>query len=187
MITPDMLSLVLTNSKTMKIAKLLFLGLLVFVSCSEDEDPMPTAAGLIGSWSVTDLEYEGTTTTTGSGISITAESVGVGKDLDLTVTFNENPNTVTSEGSYTITLTTTILGQSETEDYFFSGFFGDGTWSLDNKTLTVTSSGVVQEATIVSQTDTTLVVKIETEQTENVDGFSIETYVQGVYTLTKNP
>jgi Lipocalin-like domain len=187
MITPDILSLVLTNSKTMKIAKLLFLGLLVFVSCSEDEDPMPTAAGLIGSWSVTDLEYEGTTTTTVTGISLTADFTGVGKDFDLTVTFSENPNMVVSEGSYTVTLTTTFAGQSETEDIELDSFISDGTWSLNNKILSVTTSGVTQEATIVSQTDTTLVVKVEVEEIDEADGVRVQTNVQGVYTLTKNP
>jgi hypothetical protein len=104
----------------------------------------------------------------------------------MTVTFNQNPNTVTSQGSYTIALTTITLGQSITEDVMFNGFFGDGTWVLKDKTLTVTSAGVAQEATIISQTSTKLVIAIDTEQTQDLGGAgSIVTKVKGSYTLTK--
>jgi hypothetical protein len=102
------------------------------------------------------------------------------------VTFNQNPNKVTSQGSYTIALTTVTLGQSLTEDVTFTDFFGDGTWALNGKTLTVTNAGVAQEATIVSQTSTKLVIAIDTEQTQDLGGAgSIVTKVKGSYTLTK--
>jgi hypothetical protein len=171
----------------MKIAKLFLLGLAVILfSCGKDDDPAPTADGLIGAWSITALEYGGSTITTVSGITITSDFTGVGKDMNMTVTFNQNPNTVTSQGSYTIALTTVTLGQSLTEDVMFNGFFGDGTWVLKDKTLTVTSAGVAQEATIISQTSTKLVIAIDTEQTQDLGGAgSIVTKVKGSYTLTK--
>jgi len=171
----------------MKFAKLFFLSLaVVLFSCGKDDDPKPAADGLIGAWSVTALDYEGSTTTTVMGTSITADFTGVAKNMDMTVTFKQNPNTVTSEGSYTIALTTTTLGQSVTEDYTFNDFISDGTWSLSDKTLTVTNSGAAQEATIISQTSTTLVLGIDTVQTQDLAGVgSIVTNIQGVYTLVK--
>lgn len=170
----------------MKNPKLLLLSLAVLLfSCSEEDDPKPVD-GLIGAWSVTALDYQGTTITTVMATSIISIFTGVAKNMDMTVTFNQNPNTVTSEGSYTIALTTITLGQSITEDFTFNDFIADGTWTVNDKTLTVTNAGVAQEATIVSQTSTTLVLAVETEQSQDLAGVgSVVTSIEGVYTLTK--
>lgn len=170
----------------MKNTKLLLLSLAVLLfSCSEEDDPKPVD-GLIGAWSVTALDYQGTTITTVMATSIISTFTGVAKNMDMTVTFNQNPNTVTSEGSYTIALTTITLGQSITEDFTFNDFIADGTWTVNDKTLTVTNAGVAQEATIVSQTSTTLVLAVETEQSQDLAGVgSVVTSIEGVYTLTK--
>jgi hypothetical protein len=170
----------------MKITKLLLLSLaVVLFSCSEEDDPKPED-GLIGAWSVTALNYEGTTISTVLSTSIISTFTGVAKNMAMTVTFKQNPNIVTSEGSYTIALTTTTLGQSITEDFTFTDFISDGTWSLNDKKITVTNAGVTQEATIVSQTSTTLVLALETEQSQDLAGVgSVTTNVEGVYTLTK--
>lgn len=171
----------------MKLTKILTLILaVVLLSCKEDEDPKPTAAGLLGEWSATVLEYEGSTVTTVLGTRVESVFTGVGKDINLTLTFNENPNTVVSAGSYTIELTTTTAGQSETEDFVFDSFLNDGEWSLNNKTLTVTSGGETQEATIVKQTDTQLVIRIDYSDIESIPGVgSFTTEVKAVYTLAK--
>jgi len=170
----------------MKIAKLVFLSLaVVLFSCGQEDDPKPLD-GLIGAWSVTALNYEGSTTSNIMGTSIISTFTGVAKNMDMTVTFKQNPNTVISEGSYTIALTTTTLGQSITEDYTFTDFISDGTWTLNDKKITVTNSGVAQEATIVSQTSTTLVLAVETVQSQDLAGMgSIVSSIEGVYTLTK--
>ena len=99
----------------MKITKFLLLSLtLIFLSCSEDEESIPTSEGMVGDWAITALDYKGTTTTTAQGASIKMDFTGTGKDMDLITTFNSNPNTVTSEGSYTIVLKTTYMGQTTT-------------------------------------------------------------------------
>jgi hypothetical protein len=171
----------------MKIANLFLFSLAVLLfSCGKDDDPVPTADGLIGVWTVTAMEYGGSTITTVSGIKITADFTGAAKDKDMTVTFSQNPKKVTSQGSYTIELTTVTQGQSFTQDYTFNDFLGDGTWTLKDKTLTVTNSGVSQEGTITSQTSTTFVLEFATEQTQDLGGMgSIVTKVKGSYTLVK--
>jgi len=170
----------------MRIDKLFLLSLaVVLFSCSQEDDPKPVE-GLIGAWSVTALDYEGTSVTTVMATSIISSFTGVAKNMDMTVTFNQNPNTVTSQGSYTIALTTVTLGQSITEDFTFNDFIADGTWTVNDKTLTVTNAGVAQEATIISQTNTTLVLGIKTEQSQDLAGVgSVATNIEGVYTLTK--
>ncbi len=134
---------------------------------------------------MTALEYQGSSTARISGVDVTSNFTGVGKDMDLPVTFRENPNTITSEGSYVIALTTTTAGQSITQDFTFNNFVADGTWSLNDRVLRVSSAQGSQEATIVTQTNTTLVMAVETEQTQNLGGNSVRTRVEAVYTLTK--
>lgn len=170
----------------MKIGKLFLIGLVVvFFSCGDEDEPQPTAAGLVGTWSMTALEYGGSSTTTVAGVSLMSAFTGVGKEIDLTITFRENPNTITSEGSYVIALTTTTAGQSFTQDFPFNNFVADGTWSLNGRVITVTSALGAEEATLVSQTSTTLVIGVETEQTQSAGGTTIRTRVQAQYTLTK--
>jgi hypothetical protein len=166
--------------------KLLFLSFaVVLFSCSKDDDPMPTSDGLVGTWTMTSLTYNGTTTTTASGMTINADFTGRGKDMDYITTFQVNPNTVVSEGSYTIELTTTILGQTTTDDYEFEEALSDGTWELNGKTLTITNGSDSQQGIITKQTDTTLEVKVDLNMTENGPGYSITQEVHAVYTFSK--
>ncbi len=170
----------------MNYTRLLLLALFVVLfSCSDDEAPLPTSEGMLGTWSVTAISYKGSTTTTVSGVSIKADFTGTGKDMDLTTTFSENPNTVTSEGSYTIVLTTTMLGQTTTEEYPFDEAVIDGTWTLEGRTLTITNGAITQDATITRQTSTVLEVKIKLEETESDPNFTVTTKVDAVYTFEK--
>jgi hypothetical protein len=170
----------------MKITKLLLLSLaVIFLSCSEDEDPIPTSEGMVGDWAITELDYKGTTTTTAQGVSIKADFTGTGKDMDLITTFNSNPNTVTSEGSYTIVLKTTSMGQSTTDEYEMDETVTDGTWTLNGKTLTVTSDFGPQTATILEQTSTTLKLKAEVSENQSDQGITVSSKIEAIYTFTK--
>jgi hypothetical protein len=170
----------------MKITKFLLLSLaVIFLSCSEDEDPIPTSEGMVGHWAITALDYKGTTTTTAQGVSIKADFTGTGKDMDLITTFNSNPNTVTSEGSYTIVLKTTSMGQSTTDEYEMDETVTDGTWTLNGKTLTVTSDFGPQTATILEQTSTTLKLKAEVSENQSDQGITVSSKIEAIYTFTK--
>jgi hypothetical protein len=172
----------------MKITKLLFISIAVILfSCSEDDDPIPTSEGMVGSWTVTSIDYKGTTTTTVAGITSRADFAGTGKDMDLTTSFTASPNKVTSSGTYTIVLKTTAGGTTSTDEFLFDEIVTDGTWSLSGKTMTVTMDGGAgtQEATIMSQTDTTLVMKVDIDEVDSGGGFTMTTKVSGVYTFIK--
>src|SRR5690348_12659071 len=146
----------------MKITRLFLIAVsaLLFSCGSDDEAPLPTSEGMIGTWNVTDIDYSGSTTTTYMGQSVKATFTGHGKEIDYTTTFSAEPNEVVSEGSYVIELTTTVAGQSETEDYAFDQAFMDGTWELDGRTVIITSDGQEQEGTITKQSDTELVIRV---------------------------
>jgi hypothetical protein len=170
----------------MKITKFLLLSLaVIFLACSEDDDPKPTSEAMVGNWAITALEYKGTTTTTAQGATIKADFTGTGKDMDLITHFKANPNTVTSEGSYTIVLKTTYMGQSMTEEVPMEEVVTDGTWKLNGSTLTVTNDFGAQDATIVEQTSTTLKLKINVSDSETDQGITVATKVEAVYTFTK--
>jgi len=170
----------------MKIAKLLLLSLaVIFLSCSEDEDPKPTTEGMAGAWKITALDYKGSTTTTAQGASIKADFTGTGKEMNLITTFNTNPNTVTSQGSYTIVLKTTYMGQTVTDEYDMEETVSDGTWSLNGNTLTVTNDFDSQTATILEQTSTTLKLKAEVNESETDQGITVSTKIEAIYTFSK--
>lgn len=171
----------------MKITKLLLIGLaVIFFACSEDDDPKPTREGLLGGWTVTAVDYAGTTTTTVQGISAKSDFTGKGKDMAMSINFNDNPATFTSAGSYTVTLTSTTAGQTVTQDYPFEGFMINGTWALDGSTLTITNgTGTTQKATIVEQTSTTLKMKWDYDYTMSQQGATVVMKVKGTYAFTK--
>ena len=170
----------------MKITKPIFLGLaVIFLSCGEDDDPLPTSQGMLGAWAMTAVDYTGTSTTTALGNSIKATYTGTGKDMNLTTTFVENPNTVTSEGSYIIVLKTIMQGQTSTAEYPFDGVVTDGTWTLAGNTLTVTDANGPQKATILSQTSTTFKMRMDVKENESSLGITVSADVHITYTFTK--
>ena len=170
----------------MKITKLFLLSLaVIFLSCSEDEELIPTSEGMVGNWTATSLDYKGTTTTAAQGATIKVDFTGTGKDMDLITTFDSNPNTVSSEGSYTIVLKTTYTGQSTTDEIEMDETVMDGNWTLNGKTLTVTGDYGAQAATILEQTATTLKLKAEVSESESDQGITVSTKIEAIYTFTK--
>ncbi len=170
----------------MKITKPFLLGLaVIFLSCGEDDDPLPTSQGMLGAWAMTAVDYTGTSTTTALGNSIKVDYAGTGKDMNLTTTFTENPNTVTSEGNYIIVLKTTAQGQTSTAEYPFDEVVTDGTWTLTGNTLTVTDSNGAQKATILSQTSTTFKMRMDVKESESSLGITVSTDIHITYTFER--
>lgn len=170
----------------MKIAKVFLLSLaVIFLSCSDDDDPQPTSQGMVGTWAITAVDYKGTSTTTAQGTSIKADYTGTGKDMNVTTTFSENPNTVVSEGSYIIVLKTTMMGQTSTDEYPFDEVVTDGTWALTGNTLTITGADGPQQATILEQTSTALKMRMDVKESVTSQGITVSTDIQITYTFRK--
>ena len=168
----------------MKITRLFLFSLVVSLfSCSEKDDPKPAGDGLPGAWSMTGLEYSGTSTATfDGGGSIAATFTGVAKNIAHTVTFTENPNEVISEGSYTIVLTTNTEGIVTTNEVPITEIFMDGTWSRDGDILTITNGSIIQEGTILKQTRTELEVESDLEEIDDsIEGVTVTKIVHAVY------
>jgi len=176
----------------MKFAKLFFITASVafFFSCSEDTDDVPSPSNsLIGSWALTEVEYEGTTTTTFDGQQTNATFTGTGYDMNFSIQFNENPNDYEADGTYSIRLETTIQGHSQplTSEWENPGFIGTGSWEKNGDQLIVTSNnGDIQEATISELNANTLDIIWEFSQTTTESGATIVQDVNGTYTFQRN-
>jgi hypothetical protein len=171
----------------MKITKLVLLSLgVIFLSCSDDEAPLPTSQGMVGTWTMTAVDYTGTSTTTMQGVSYKADYTGTGKDMTVTTAFTENPNTVNTEGSYIIVLKTTVMGQSTTQDVPFDEVVVDGTWTLDGRTLTITGDVGPQTATVLEQTSTSLKIRMDVKESVTSQDITVSTDIQITYIFKKN-
>ncbi|MFC4633753.1 lipocalin family protein [Dokdonia ponticola] len=156
-------------SKLVKLCMVLFV-VTSFVSCSTDDDGgSDTSASLVGTWSVTSLDYEGTTSFDFLGETINTSFEGVGQNLDLDFTFTENPNEYTAEGSYDIVLDFTVNGMSETETTSVDNLQQVGTWERNGNILSIDGEIIdidldipvgdttgMSELTILELTETTL-------------------------------
>ena len=100
---------------------------------------------------------------------MTATQEGEGFDIDATVTFSEDPNEVSSEGQFSMTVTTTFLGVSEEETLENLDLLGDGTWSLEDHPLTITSTADDQDAVITIELLSEDMLRLRIEQTEILD------------------
>ena len=171
----------------MKLTKLFLLSIaVIFLSCSEDEDPLPTSQGMVGTWNIAAVDYSGVTSTTVLGATAKVNFTGTGKDMNVVSTFNENPNTVETEGSYVIELKTTAGGQTTTEDVAFEDVALDGTWTLDGRALTITGPVGPQKASVLEQTATKLKISMDLKETQSAQGITITTDIKTVFTFTKN-
>ncbi|MEX0996666.1 MAG: lipocalin family protein [Flavobacteriaceae bacterium] len=157
---------------------LLFAILLVFASCSSDDDnsndQIDLTVDITGSWELTSLEYEGESTIEVENQTLTISFDGFGKDFDAQVNFTEDPNEVTSTGSYTLVLTTNFMGESITQEQFvdFSDDSITGEWSIENgNQLVVVSNGETQTAEIISLNESKMVLL--TNESTTIDGVNV--------------
>lgn len=171
----------------MKTTRLLLLSLaVIFLSCSEDEEPLPTSQGMVGTWDMTAVDYTGTSTTTMQGASMTTDYTGTGKEMNVVSTFTENPNTVLTQGSYIIVLKGTSMGQTITEEVPFDEVVTDGTWTLSGRTLTVTGLNGPEEATILEQTSTSLIMRMDVTKSVTSQDITVSSNIKITFTFKKN-
>lgn len=166
---------------------LLSFALVFFASCEDDDSSNDTSADLVGTWSMTSLDYDGTSSTTFQGTTTSIDFIGEGTNIDYTLTFDENPNNFDASGSYDIELTTDFMGQTTTQTESVEDANSTGTWSRDGNTLSfdgvlvslgdmapMTGDTENNDITISELTATTLVLTQDVMQVESQDGFEVE-------------
>ncbi|GAB1858002.1 hypothetical protein MHTCC0001_28390 [Flavobacteriaceae bacterium MHTCC 0001] len=165
-----------------KLSILLAITVLVFTSCSKDDDALEVSGNIIGTWEMTDYDYSGATTTTVQGQSITADFVGEALDLDYRITFEENLNILTTDGGFIIRLTTTLSGQTTTQDYNTNQIesINSGTWEIVNNELITTAEGGVEgRYKILELTESSLVLLLDQELDLSQSGATIISRING--------
>ena len=155
---------------------LFVLSVSIFSSCSDSSTSVDvTAADLVGVWNLVDINGEGTSTTTINGQSITADVTTTGRDYNFITEFTSNPNTVTGTGSYIAVSTSTFLGQTVTEEQLLSSISGldSGTWSLSGNVITTEVGGETNQIVVDEVTDNMLVLTAAFEETQQIQGISV--------------
>lgn len=159
------------------LSKLMFAFLLVFASCSSDDDNNQNdlTVDITGSWELTNLEYSGENETVFQGQTITLVYSGFGKDFDAQAVFSENPNTIQTLGSYTIELSFEFMGITQTIDtpINLSDDISSGTWSVEGNQMIIVDgdTGEVQTAEIIQLTQNKMVLLME--QVTNMNGANV--------------
>ena len=178
--------------KIMKTKILLLLTVITFLTAcesNENENINVTTDDIVGVWNATGFTLDSDASITHKGITINYNINSFGKDFDFVYTFSENPNEVSAIGSYTSVTTTTITGQPvDVQELSISSLNGldSGTWSLINSnTITFTDSGVINTAEIVEFTGTKIVLKGSIDETQNLNGDSVNISGEIFLTLEK--
>ncbi|MBX2843112.1 MAG: lipocalin family protein [Flammeovirgaceae bacterium] len=145
----------------MKSLKFLFYVLVtsILVSCSEDEPATPDQGMIIGSWELSEVDYDGTTTTTFNGQSSVINFTGEGKNLNNEIKFTENPNEFTVSGTYDVELKMDYDGTEVISEINGLSFANSGEWEIDGDKLYITDDvSAIKEATIKELSEEKLVL-----------------------------
>jgi len=123
--------------RRLKLSMILLVAVSLFYSCSSDDDSSgdDTSGDLVGTWRMTNFEYNGESNTSIQGQTIVTSFEGVGTNIDFLFDIRESPNEYTGVGSYDIVLTTTLQGQPITQTTSINDIDSEGTWSRSGNIL----------------------------------------------------
>jgi hypothetical protein len=134
------------------------LGLALFItvisSCGEDDDAVLDPATIIGTWSLTDVDYNAvldsavTTVAYDTVFGLPYDSLiyeqleyiiinGTGDNMNATITFSENPNTSGTTGTFDINAVSTSMGQTTNTTFLDNILNVNGTWSRSSDDIII--------------------------------------------------
>lgn len=172
--------------KSFKLVLAIAISTLCFTACSEEEDTVNPQTGLVGSWNVTEISYEGSSTTIMQGMSTTADFTGTGTDLNLKTQFTDTPQAYSSSGTYNIKMVTKYSGQSVESEWASPPFLMNGSWTVEGNKLTIVdANGNTQEANIISLNENTLRLGWDFAETSTVQMGSVSMEVKSIYVFSK--
>ncbi len=174
-----------------------------FMSCSSDDDSSnnstnDTSAGLVGTWNLVGINYNGDITTEVAGQLFSVDLDGVGENLDFSLTFSD-PDEFMGSGSFDIILTTTVSGgQTTTGPISVDIPSTEGTWEQNGTMLTTdedllalgavapVDNEIAQPPLVIEElTDTTLILTQEVNQERTIDGIIETTSIITEVTFTR--
>ncbi|OAV43810.1 hypothetical protein [Lewinella sp. 4G2] len=126
----------------MKLFNLFFILLvsLTFASCDDEEDPVSSDDGIVGTWDLQTFEFDVESSTTSPLFNSESVTSGTATASDYQVTFTDN-GTWTATGSYSVTITSTVDGvrQASTPNDYTS-VNNTGTYTVDGNLISVDGS-----------------------------------------------
>lgn len=125
----------------MKIFKFLLLGLFIIgnISCSSDDDGVESF-DIIGTWSITEgLIEPGSIIIDMGGMDIPVEYSGSFVDIsaDNRLNFNEDNTFSSYAGNMALEMEMVVMGTSQTQRIEMSDVFGEGTWEVNGRELSI--------------------------------------------------
>ncbi|XLS28182.1 lipocalin family protein [Flavobacteriaceae bacterium M23B6Z8] len=178
----------------MKTLRLLsFVLCLLLISCNSDDNATIDITNLNGSWNLRSFENDLTTTINVLGLPVTSETEAVAEDIQVQITFSENPNVVVSEGNYTLVVTTTVLTETDTQEFAASDDVLEGTWTLNGNEITITSDDADLDPElrtityrIVELSETRMQLKADFRTTQTVEGTTANIRIRSEIVMTRS-
>jgi hypothetical protein len=170
----------------------LLIIIVLSISCSTDEPQLGVFSGVVnksdleGIWNVTDFyTNNGKISTKIEGINVNADFDSQGSNFQSQATFSQNPNSIASQGQFTNMTTISYLTFSQSQETTQPMDLA-GTWSINNNIISITSSSITTDYTIVDFTGSSIKLKYDIDENlELINGFTGQGTATFYLTLTK--
>lgn len=139
------------------------------------EPPDEDADLLVNTWALTDVQLSDAVAQFKIlGSTVTEDATGEGSAYNLQVTFDKD-GSLTSMGSYvqSISIQQGLGTIDESREIKAEDIFGAGMWSRTETILTLSDGAESQDAEILELTENTLILRIETVQTDTINGIPV--------------
>lgn len=171
-----------------------FLAFGLLFSCSEDDtDTVIDESFLSGTWSLTEITSENGTVTLTSDVlplpvsgnySVSGENIT--SQIIFTVGGENEDNTFTSSGGFTLIGEATFTTQDPIRiEEDVTEFLGEGTWTVENNELTITSSGT-SETFPLTGNENTIRLTFPIDETVEENGVTLDISGTQIFVFTKN-
>ncbi len=152
----------------------LFCTATLFTSCDKEENE-EFDSNIVGTWSLLSGSGTGQTTTTAGGDTYTVDFNSQIVDPTVYEVDLNTDGTVTSQGSVTFEINSDFDGQNFKTTMTLSNIIGNGTYEvIGNRLIATDNDGKETQITIVSLTDTELILEAEIVQTQAANGAESE-------------
>ncbi|QCK16633.1 hypothetical protein [Mangrovivirga cuniculi] len=164
-----------------KLLSVFFLSLIIFSSCSDDENtPSVDTTLLPGDYTVSGYTEE----TSVSAMGVSQKTTETYVDGTMTVSFTAEPNAVTHNGSFNTEIIIPGFDPQSSSVSYISEF--DGDYTVSGNKITFGSADAAMEYQIVELTETTLRIKYQIKETQEIQGFETTTEIVREITLASN-
>ncbi|MCL5245980.1 MSCRAMM family adhesin SdrC [Cellulophaga sp. 20_2_10] len=142
---------------------------------------------ILGTWTLVSATIDnGTASTVVNNKTYPLEYTASSENENSEATFTDNPDKIVSSGEYNTVIQFNFLGTDYTETITSESPLSSGDWSINNNTLQLNSNEIVDgNYTIISLTETSLVLQTEVNRVIQTGGVDLDTKGTLVITMVK--